>query len=77
MPPKPAAKIIDIRDVPSTDPVRVGKLDTVITYQVDAFRTYSMIMPKEEATTEAIRAKIKAEMAERMKIIGTEVELGP
>jgi len=59
------AKIIDIRDIPSADPGRVGKMDSMIVYQLDAFRTYTTIMPKEDLTEDRIRERIKAEEGER------------
>jgi len=64
-----------MREIPSAEPARVGKMDLIVTYQVDAFRTYITTIPKEEFTEERLRETIKREMAEREKWIGKEVEL--
>ena len=68
-------KILDTRDYPSTDPARVGKFDAVITYQVDAFRSYIITMPKEEFTETKVKEKITADLKEREKWRGKEIEI--
>jgi len=40
-------------------------MDSMIVYQLDAFRTYTTIMPKEDLTEDRIRERIKAEEGER------------
>ena len=69
------AKIIDIRDIPSPDPGRVGKMDSMIVYQLDAFRTYTTIMPKEDMTDDRVLERIKAEEAERTAWKAKEFEI--
>lgn len=69
-------KILDVREIPSGDPERIGKLDTVVTYQLDPLRTYIEMMPQEDAKDPAkLKARIKKAMAERNKLIGTEIEI--
>lgn len=74
-----AVKILDKREIPSADPGRVGKFDSMITYQIDTFRTYLITVPAEELTPEAedevIRAAIRADMAERERWAGKELEI--
>lgn len=57
-------KVIDTRRVPSSDPARLGHLDWLVTYQLDAYRTYMVPVPKDELTesdiTEAVRKDLEA-----------------
>jgi len=68
-------KVIDIREFPSTDPKRVGKFDVVVTYQLDAFRTYIVTIPKEEFTEAKLKEVIRKELEEKERWIGREIEL--
>jgi len=72
-------KILDKREIPSAEPDRVGKFDAMITYQVDTFRTYLITVPQEELTPEAedevVKAAIRADLAERERWAGKELEL--
>jgi len=72
-------KILDKREIPSADPSRVGKMDSMITYQIDTFRTYLITVPAEELTPEAedqvIKAAIRADMAERERWAGKELQI--
>ncbi|RKY70078.1 MAG: hypothetical protein DRQ24_09865 [Candidatus Latescibacterota bacterium] len=68
-------KILDVREIPSGEPGRIGKMDLIITYQVDALRTYITTMPKEEFTEERLKEKIKEELTEREKWLGKEIEI--
>jgi len=68
-------KILDVREIPSGEPGRIGKMDLIITYQVDALRTYITTMPKEEFTEERLKEKIKKELTEREKWLGKEIEI--
>jgi hypothetical protein len=74
-----AVKILDKREIPSADPTRVGKMDAMITYQIDTFRTYLITIPNEELTPEVedevIRAAIRKDMAERERWAGKEIEI--
>lgn len=75
IPEKPIAKIVDVRDAPSPDPLRVGKLDRIVTYSIDAYRMYVTRLPAEDFTEEKLKARIKVEMAERVAFIGREIKL--
>jgi len=46
-------KVIDVRRIPSAEPSRIGKLDYLITYQLDPMRVY-MVTIAQDALTEAI-----------------------
>jgi len=69
----PQVKILDVREIPSGDPERVGLLDMLVTYQLDAFRTYVTTIPKEEFTEDKLREKIRAELAEKEAWVGKEI----
>jgi len=70
-------KILDKREIPSAAPDRVGKMDSMITYQIDTYRTYLITVPAEDLTPEAeeqvIKAAIRADMAERERWAGKEL----
>ncbi len=68
-------KIIDIRDIPSADAARMGSMDKVITYQVDPTRTYIVRMPAEEWSQKRMVGVIAADMKERKKWQGKELEI--
>jgi len=68
-------KILDTRDFPSTDPTRIGKLDTIVTYQIDAFRTYIVTIPKEVFTETKLKEVISKDMEEKQKWQGKEIEI--
>ena len=72
-------KILDKREIPSPDPGRVGKLDAYITYQLDTFRTYFVIIPNESLgqadEDRVIATAIKTDLAERERFAGREIEV--
>ena len=68
-------KIVDKREIPSAEPARAGKMDVMITYQIDTFRTYIIIIPEEQFTEDELKKRIKADMEERQKWAGKEIEL--
>ena len=72
-------KILDKREIPSAAPDRVGKMDSMITYQIDTFRTYLITVPAEELTLEkedqVIKAAIRADMAERERWASKELQI--
>lgn len=57
-------KVIDTRRIPSSEPTRIGKLDWLVTYQLDAYRTYMVTIPQdtlsEDLIKEAVRKDIEA-----------------
>lgn len=68
-------KILDERSIPSGDPERVGRFDTLVTYQIDPLRTYVVVIPKEKFSDEAMKEAIQKDMAAREKIVGREIEV--
>ena len=68
-------RILDVREVPSTDPERFGKMDVLITYQVDPMHVYIIRLPKEEFNEERVREAIRADLEEKAKWLGRELEL--
>jgi len=68
-------KIIHMTDMPSGDPVRVGMLDRYITYQLDAMRTFVLVVPKETYREEDLPRLIKADLEEKERLVGKELEI--
>ena len=65
----PEVTILDKREIPSAEPGRVGRMDALITYQLDTFRTYLITLPNEKLggpdEEEVIRVAIAADLQER------------
>lgn len=68
-------KVIDVRRVPSAESARLGKLDYLVTYQLDQFRTYMVTIPKDELSEEIIREAVKKDLEAMEKFTGKELEL--
>lgn len=68
-------KVIDVRRVPSADPARLGKLDYLVTYQLDAYRTYMVTITKDELSDEIIKEAVKKDLDAMAKFTGKEFEL--
>lgn len=68
-------KIIDVREIPSRETERIGRMDKLVTYQFDAFRTYVLTIPAEEFTEEKLKAEVAKAEAERAAWIGKELEV--
>jgi len=71
--PPQKVKILDVRVVPSVEPGRIGKIDVLITYQVDPTHIYMVRLPKEEFTDEKVREAIKKDLEEKRKWVGKEL----
>jgi len=71
--------IIDKREIPSADPARVGRMDAMITYSVDTFRTYLITMPDEllggPDEDDVVREAIKVDLAERERWAERKIEV--
>lgn len=71
--------ILDKREIPSAEPARVGRMDAMITYQLDTFRTYLITIPNEQlqgADAEKVIADaIREDLAEREKWANREIEV--
>lgn len=65
-------KILDTRKLPSADPDRAkaGKMDLVVSYQVDGIRLGYVILPKDRATDLEIQQAITAEEAGTRASVG-------
>jgi len=68
-------KVLDVRDVPSTEPGRIGKIDVLVTYQLDPTHIYMVRIPKEEFTDEKVREVIRRDVEEKRKWVGKELTL--
>lgn len=68
-------KILDMREIPSGDPKRIGKMDRVISYQVDGITTDIIVLPAETFTEEILKTQIKLKSAEKAKWVGKEFEV--
>jgi hypothetical protein len=68
-------KIRYVQDFPSSDPARVGKFDTIVTYQLDAFRTGLVVIPKEQFNEERVKAEIRKELEAKGQWIDKELKL--
>jgi len=69
------AEVVSVLDIPSPDPTRLGKTDVMITYRVDPLHSFTIRMPKEEATAAKIKAAIQADWNTRKEIIGAKFTL--
>jgi uncharacterized protein YfaT (DUF1175 family) len=56
-------KVLDVRKIPSPEDSRIGRLDHLVTYQLDPFRTYMVRIPKdsieEKDIVEAVRTDLE------------------
>jgi len=68
-------KIIDVRHFPSSDPKRAGQLDTIVTYQLDALRTYPVIIPSADPTEVEIKTAIQKSMTTIGKWVDKEMQI--
>jgi len=68
-------KVLDVRKVPSPEDGRVGKLDHLITYQLDPFRTYMVRIPKDVINEADITAAVKKDLESIERFAGREFEL--
>ncbi len=65
--------IIDVRTLPTADPLRAGKLDAIVVYQTDPMHTYTVTVPKEDATPERLKPILMHENEDRLKLIGQKI----
>jgi len=72
---KEEVTIIDVRDIPSTEPGRIGKIDVLVTYQIDPAHIYMIRIPKEEFTEERLTEAIRKDVAEKRKWIGRKIPI--
>lgn len=68
-------KVIDARRIPSADPARVGKLDWLVTYQLDAYRTYMVTITKDTLTEDIIKEAVRKDLEAIQAWTGKELSL--
>ena len=80
--PRRSIKIVDMFEIPSGQPERLGKYDVIVTYQDEAMRTRTVTIPREElegkSDTEklaTITKAIRAKEAERSAVVGKSIEI--
>jgi len=73
--PPQKVKVLDVRDVPSTEPGRIGKIDVLVTYQLDPTHIYMVRLPKEEFTDEKVKEVIRKDVEEKKRWVGKELTL--
>lgn len=68
-------KIKDVRKIPSPDNERVGRLDYLVTYELDPFRVYMVRIPKDVLTEDDIKAAVKKDLEGIAQFTGKEFPL--
>lgn len=68
-------KIIDTRRIPSSEPNRVGKLDWLVTYALDAYRTYMVTIPVDKLTEDIIKDAVRKDVEAITRWVGKELSL--
>jgi hypothetical protein len=74
-PPRREAEIVSVLDVPSPDPMRLGKWDVMVTYRIDPLHSFSIRIPKEKSSKADIEAAVRADWATRKEVIGARITL--
>jgi hypothetical protein len=69
------AEIVSVLDIPSPDPVRLGKTDVMVTYRVDPLHSFTLTIHKEDATPANIKMLIQKDWNSRKEIIGAKFPL--
>jgi len=68
-------KVLDVRKIPSPDEARVGRLDHLITYQLDAFRTYMVRIPKDTIEESDVIEAVKRDLEGIERFTGKEFSI--
>lgn len=68
-------KVLDVRKIPSPDEARVGRLDHLVTYQLDPFRTYMVRIPKDSIEESDIMEAVKADLESIERFTGKEFSI--
>jgi hypothetical protein len=66
----PEIEILDVVEIFSPQPGRIGKKDVMVTYTVGGVRRYVVTLPAEDASEAKIVEHIKKVEAERQKVVG-------
>ena len=67
--------IIDVKRMPSLQPLRFGKVDIYVQYKDGAGKVYTVTVPAEAATDDAIKAAIKSDVEGRTAWVGKQIQL--
>lgn len=68
-------KVLDVRKIPSPEEGRIGKMDNLVTYQLDPFRTYMVRIPKDAIAEADIIEAVKADLAAIERFTGKEFKI--
>jgi len=68
-------KVLDIRKVPSGQADRAGRMDHLVTFQLDPLRTYFTAISKDTIDDKDIIEAVKAELEGMQRFTGKEFEL--
>ena len=68
-------KVIDTRRIPSAEPNRIGKLDWLVTYQLDPYRTYMVTISVDELTEDIIKDAVRKDIEAVGRWTGQEFSL--
>ena len=68
-------KVIDVRRIPSAAPNRTGKLDHLVTYQLDPFKTYMVVIAEDTLTDENLKAAVKKDLEAMERFSGKEFSI--
>jgi hypothetical protein len=71
----PKVTVVSTIDLPSSDPARLGKMDLLVTYRVDALHTFTVKIPAENMTPQKFDAAIKSDYAERKVYINRQISV--
>ncbi len=63
-------RITDIRELPAQTIERMGLTDLMVTYLVDGRRSYTLLVPKDDATHESLKVRIQADEKSRLALMG-------
>ena len=66
----PEIKILEVRKVLSTDPGRIGKMDTIVVYNVDNTRVSFVVLSKDPISETDIAEAVKKEEKGRTALVG-------
>lgn len=69
-------KVSDIRKIPSGDPGRIGKMDYIVTYQLDPLHVYMVTINKDEIAEADIVEAVKADLSSMARFINKELDTG-
>lgn len=68
-------KVVDVRKIPSGETDRVGKLDFLVTYQLDPFRTGMVTIPKDTIIDADMVEAVRQDVQGMERFQGKEFEL--